>query len=104
MSEPKRPFAAIIGGSKVSSKIGVIESLLNKVIIIKLSAVTNSAHCNNYPGSNLHDTLFLLPIIQVDKFVIGGGMVFTFIKARGLSVGSSLVEDEHVSISEAGLY
>ncbi len=36
--------------------------------------------------------------IQVDKFVIGGGMVFTFLKARGLSVGSSLVEDEHVSL------
>ena len=53
MSEPKRPFAAIVGGSKVSTKITVIESLLNKV----------------------------------DKLIIGGGMVFTFLKARGLNVG-----------------
>ena len=53
VSEPKRPFAAIVGGSKVSSKIGVIESLLGKC----------------------------------DKLVIGGGMVFTFLKARGLKVG-----------------
>merc|ERR1711988_911408 len=55
VDEPKRPFAAIVGGSKVSSKIGVIESLMNKV----------------------------------DKIVIGGGMVFTFLKARGLNVGLS---------------
>lgn len=46
---PVRPFAAIVGGSKVSSKITVIETLLNKV----------------------------------DKLVLGGGMVFTFLKARG---------------------
>nr|ACF24541.1 phosphoglycerate kinase 1 [Gymnochlora stellata] len=56
VAEPARPFAAIVGGSKVSSKIGVIESLLEKV----------------------------------DKLIIGGGMVFTFLKARGLEVGSSL--------------
>jgi len=53
VSEPKRPFAAIVGGSKVSSKIGVIESLMEKV----------------------------------DKIVIGGGMVFTFLKARGIETG-----------------
>ena len=58
VSQPKRPFAAIVGGSKVSTKITVIETLINKV----------------------------------DKIVIGGGMVFTFLKARGLNVGSSLVE------------
>merc|ERR1719197_770416 len=52
---PQRPFAAIIGGAKVSTKIPVIESMLDKV----------------------------------DKLIIGGGMVFTFLKARGLSVGNS---------------
>merc|ERR1711988_1639783 len=57
---PKKPMAAIIGGAKVSTKIPVIESMLDKV----------------------------------DKLVIGGGMVFTFLKARGLSVGNSLVEDD----------
>jgi len=65
VDEPKRPFAAIVGGSKVSSKITVIESLLNKV----------------------------------DKLVLGGGMVFTFLKARGVSVGSSLVEDDQLELA-----
>jgi phosphoglycerate kinase len=62
---PKRPLAAIIGGSKVSSKITVIETLLEKV----------------------------------DKLLIGGGMIFTFYKARGLSVGKSLVEDEFLELA-----
>jgi phosphoglycerate kinase len=66
VSNPQRPFAAIVGGSKVSSKIGVIESLLGKV----------------------------------DKLFIGGGMVFTFLKARGLSVGSSLVEDDKLELAK----
>jgi len=63
---PKRPFAAIVGGSKVSSKISVIESLLGKV----------------------------------DKLVLGGGMVFTFLKARGVSVGKSLVEDDQLELAK----
>lgn len=62
---PKRPFAAIVGGSKVSSKISVIEAMLNKV----------------------------------DKLVLGGGMVFTFLKSRGLSVGKSLVEDDQLDLA-----
>lgn len=66
VSNPARPFAAIVGGSKVSSKIGVIESLLEKV----------------------------------DKLIIGGGMVFTFLKAQGLSVGSSLVEDDKLELAK----
>ncbi|CAN0469006.1 unnamed protein product, partial [Discosporangium mesarthrocarpum] len=69
VSNPKRPFAAIVGGSKVSSKIGVIDSLLKKV----------------------------------DKLVIGGGMVFTFLKAQGLSVGSSLVEDDKLDLVSLSL-
>merc|ERR1712146_751076 len=66
VAEPKRPFAAIVGGSKVSSKIGVIESLMEKV----------------------------------DKIVIGGGMVFTFLKARGLETGSSLVEEDQLELAK----
>merc|ERR1719217_489241 len=66
VSEPKRPFAAIVGGSKVSSKIGVIESLMEKV----------------------------------DKIVIGGGMVFTFLKARGLETGASLVEEDKIDLAK----
>merc|ERR1719326_1205053 len=66
VDEPKRPFAAIVGGSKVSSKIGVIESLMEKV----------------------------------DKIVIGGGMVFTFLKARGLETGSSLVEEDQLDLAK----
>ncbi|KAJ7982061.1 Phosphoglycerate kinase family protein [Quillaja saponaria] len=65
VSNPKRPFAAIVGGSKVSSKIGVIESLLEKV----------------------------------DILLLGGGMIFTFYKAQGLSVGSSLVEEDKLGLA-----
>jgi len=66
VKEPKRPFAAIVGGSKVSSKIGVIDSLMEKC----------------------------------DKLIIGGGMVFTFLKARGLGVGSSLVEEDKLDLAK----
>lgn len=66
VANPARPFAAIVGGSKVSSKIGVIEALLEKV----------------------------------DKLIIGGGMVFTFLKARGLNVGSSLVEEDKLDLAK----
>ena len=67
IESPKRPLAAIVGGSKVSSKITVIETLLDKV----------------------------------DKLFIGGGMIFTFYKARGLSVGKSLVEDDKLDLASA---
>lgn len=66
VDEPKRPFCAIVGGSKVSSKITVIETLINKC----------------------------------DKIIIGGGMVFTFLKARGLAVGGSLVEDDQLDLAK----
>ncbi|MBE9029064.1 phosphoglycerate kinase [filamentous cyanobacterium LEGE 11480] len=66
IENPKKPLAAIVGGSKVSSKIGVIETLLDKV----------------------------------DKLFIGGGMVFTFYKARGLNVGSSLVEEDKLELAK----
>ncbi len=63
---PKRPLAAIVGGSKVSSKIGVLEALIDKC----------------------------------DKVLIGGGMIFTFYKARGLGVGNSLVEEDKLELAQ----
>lgn len=67
IDNPQRPLAAIIGGSKVSSKIGVIEKLLEKC----------------------------------DKLLLGGGMVFTFYKARGLNVGKSLVEEDKLELAKS---
>ncbi len=61
-SAPRRPFVAVLGGSKVSDKLGVIDALLS----------------------------------MVDALVIGGAMCFTFLKARGYSVGASLCEDSMV--------
>ncbi|KPJ74033.1 phosphoglycerate kinase [candidate division TA06 bacterium DG_78] len=60
LKNPQRPLLAIMGGAKVSTKIGVIKNLLNKV----------------------------------DNLVIGGGMCFTFLKAKGYNIGTSLCEDE----------
>jgi phosphoglycerate kinase len=62
VKNPAKPFVAIIGGAKVSSKIAVLESLLSKV----------------------------------DHLIIGGGMAYTFLKAKGISVGKSLVEDDMI--------
>ena len=62
----ENPMAAIVGGSKVSSKITVLDALLDKC----------------------------------DKIIIGGGMVFTFLKAKGLNVGTSLVEDDFVETAK----
>uniref|UniRef100_A0A2P2K4N1 Phosphoglycerate kinase n=1 Tax=Rhizophora mucronata TaxID=61149 RepID=A0A2P2K4N1_RHIMU len=67
VANPKKPFAAIVGGSKVSTKIGVIESLLEKV----------------------------------DILILGGGMIFTFYKAQGYSVGSSLVEEDKLDLANS---
>merc|ERR1712127_173671 len=62
----EKPMIAIVGGSKVSTKITVLEALLDKC----------------------------------DTVIIGGGMVFTFLKAKGLEVGTSLVEDDFVDTAK----
>ena len=61
---PERPYGVILGGAKVSDKLGVIENLLDKV----------------------------------DVLAIGGGMVFTFLKAQGKEIGTSLVEAEMLDV------
>ncbi len=63
----QKPFTAILGGSKVSTKIHIIEALLEKV----------------------------------DNLIIGGGIIFTFIKAMGGNVGSSLVEDDYINVAKS---
>jgi phosphoglycerate kinase len=60
--DPARPYVVVLGGSKVSDKLGVIDNLLGKA----------------------------------DKLLIGGGMVFTFLKAQGHEVGKSLLEDDQL--------
>ena len=60
--DPERPYAVVLGGSKVSDKLGVIDNLLGKA----------------------------------DKLLIGGGMVFTFLKAQGHEVGTSLLEEDQL--------
>ena len=65
LSNPERPFTAIIGGAKVKDKIGVIENLLEKV----------------------------------DHLIIGGGLSYTFIKAQGYSVGTSLLEEDKIELA-----
>ena len=69
LSEPDKPFVAIIGGSKISGKIDVIENLLNKV----------------------------------DAILIGGGMAYTFLNAKGQTTGKSLVEADKLDIARAAL-
>ena len=61
---PERPYAVVLGGSKVSDKLGVIDNLLGKA----------------------------------DKLLIGGGMVFTFLKAQGHEVGTSLLEEDQLDV------
>lgn len=66
LNNPKRPFLAILGGSKVSTKIGVIENLLDKV----------------------------------DGLMIGGGMTYTFAKAKGGNIGNSICELDKLDLAK----
>ncbi|MGI6175425.1 MAG: phosphoglycerate kinase [Christensenellales bacterium] len=66
LQNPARPFLAILGGAKVSDKIGVIDNLLEKV----------------------------------DSLIIGGGMAYTFVKAQGYEVGTSLLEADKVQLAQ----
>ncbi len=66
VDEPVHPFVAILGGAKVSDKIGVIENMLDKA----------------------------------DKVIVGGGMAYTFDKARGYNVGSSLLEEDKIDLAK----
>lgn len=62
LNSPEHPFIVILGGAKVSDKIGVIENLVTKA----------------------------------DKILIGGGMAFTFLKAKGIEIGKSLLDEENI--------
>jgi len=66
ISKPEKPFLTILGGAKVSDKIGVIKNILTKV----------------------------------DTFLIGGAMAYTFLRANGINVGNSLIEEDKVSLAK----
>jgi len=67
LENPKKPFVAILGGAKVSDKIGVIENLIEKV----------------------------------DTLIIGGGMAYTFFKAKGLNIGTSICEEDKIDLAKS---
>ena len=66
LKNPEKPFVAILGGAKVSDKIGVIENLLDKV----------------------------------DTLIIGGGMAYTFLKAKGYKIGDSICEEDKIDLAK----
>ncbi len=67
LEHPKHPFVAILGGAKISDKIGVIDNLISKV----------------------------------DALLIGGGMAYTFLKAKGYEIGDSLLEEDKIELAKS---
>jgi phosphoglycerate kinase len=67
VENPQRPFVAILGGAKISGKIDVIKSLMDKV----------------------------------DILIVGGGMVYTFLKAQGYEIGTSLLEEDRIDMAKS---
>ncbi|HXL14887.1 MAG TPA: phosphoglycerate kinase, partial [Methylomirabilota bacterium] len=65
LASPDRPFAAILGGAKISGKMDVLRNLL----------------------------------LRVDRLIVGGGMMFTFLHAKGFETGGSLVEEDKVDLA-----
>ena len=66
LEKPTHPFIVVLGGAKVTDKVGVIENLVTKA----------------------------------DKILIGGGMAFTFLKAKGLEIGKSLLDEENIEFTK----
>jgi phosphoglycerate kinase len=66
-NNPEKPYVSILGGAKVSDKIGVIENLLDKV----------------------------------DDILIGGGMAYTFLKAKGIEIGNSILEEDKIDLAKS---
>jgi len=69
LNNPARPFVTILGGAKVSDKIGAIENLMD----------------------------------LIDKFLVGGGMAYTFLKAQGREIGKSLCEEDKMGIAREAI-
>ena len=112
LSNIKRPFVAIMGGSKVSSKIGIIENLLGKVDkLILCGGMTYTfakAHGGEIGesvaimgGSKVSSKIGIIENLlgKVDKLILCGGMTYTFAKAHNGEIGDSIVELDKLDVA-----